>query len=58
MLGIAVNLENRKLEDQKNEIVKKNAKDKSILVQIEDQILKILNESDQNQFLENSDLIE
>lgn len=58
MLATIVILENRKLEDQKNLIVKKNATDKNILYNLENQILKTLSDSDQNQFLETSDLID
>lgn len=57
MLATIVILENRKLEDQKNLIVKKNSEDKQTLVMLEDRILKTLSESDQNSFLENEELI-
>lgn len=58
MLATIVILENRKLEDQKNQIVKKNAEDKNTLFNIENQILKTLSESEQSSFLESSELID
>lgn len=45
MLAVIVILENRQLEDQKNEIMKKNANDKMTLKNLEDDILKTLSES-------------
>jgi dynein heavy chain len=45
MLATIVILENRQLEDQKNEIVRKNAADKKSLINLEDDILRSLNES-------------
>ena len=45
MLATIVILENRQLEDQKNEIVRKNAADKRMLINLEDDILKTLSES-------------
>jgi dynein heavy chain len=45
MLATIVNLEDRKLEDSKMDIVKSNAEDRKELVGIEDQILNSLSES-------------
>lgn len=58
MLATIVILENKKLEEQKILIMKKNAADKDILFNLENQILKSLSDSDQNQFLETSELID
>lgn len=58
MLATIVILENRQLEDQKNEIIRKNALDRQTLVGLEDNILKTLSECDNSSFLENSNLIE
>ena len=58
MLATIVILENRKLEDQKNQIVKKNAEDRNTLYNLENQILRTLSESDQASFLESSELID
>ena len=56
MLATIVILENRQLEDQKNDILRKNAIDKRALVKYEDEILKTLNESNQD-FLNSNSLI-
>ena len=58
MLATIVILENWKLEDQKNQIVKKNAEDRNTLFNLENQILRTLSESDQASFLESSELID
>ena len=58
MLAAIVILENRKLEDQKNQIMKKNAEDKETLYELENGILKTLSESSSNSFLESPVLIE
>ena len=58
MLATIVILENWKLEDQKNQIVKKNAEDRNTLFNLENQILRTLSESDQASFLEGSELID
>ncbi len=46
MLATIVILENKKLEEQKILIMKKNAADKNILLNLENQILKSLSDSD------------
>ena len=56
MLATIVILENRQLEDQKNDILRKNTIDKRSLVKVEDEILKTLNDSNQD-FLNDNTLV-